>query len=301
MSDERPPLRPAADGTEPASLASAADDALLMPLTDHGDPAGPAATPPGFDVPNRYTGRFLISYGLLGVVLAGAIAIAISAGLSSRHGPAPNKSWSNWSPQSGSTAQVTSSIAAHVSEQYHLNASGAPLVGADAEPLTYTSGTHKLAISAVAIRKKANSNNGIVFYTTSGAYADLLCGLGTSCAIASGTASVTRGRLVRREALEIALYTFKFAPAVSSLIAYMPPPPGSTAETLLYFQKANLTKQLSQPLDKTLPLAKPPLPSQADPLEQKTIDALTLPALYSYSLAALQDGSLALVLTPVAA
>jgi hypothetical protein len=245
-----------------------------------------------------YTRRFNIVYGALGVILAGALAVAVTVYLQS--GPLASPSWSSWKPVAGSTAQVTSSIATHVAQEYRLNTAGAELIGVEPEALTYTSGTRKLAISAVAVRKKANSNTGIVFFPTTTTWADLLCGLGTSCSIASGTATNTRGRLVRREALELALYTFKFAPAVDSLVTYMPPPPGSTSSTLLYFQKANLTQQLSQPLDKTLPLATPPLPSSPDLTEAPTIDKLTLPALYSYSLAALQDGSLAIVLVPVA-
>jgi hypothetical protein len=45
---------------------------------------------------------------------------------------------------------------------------------------------------------------------------------------------------VRREALEVALDTFKFVPSVDSIVAFMPPPPGQTTTTLLYLQKSNL-------------------------------------------------------------
>ena len=53
----------------------------------------------------------------------------------------------------------------------------------------------------------------------------ILCGLGKNCSIEGGKASQTRGRLVRREALEAALYTFKFVPSVDSVLAFMPPAP----------------------------------------------------------------------------
>ena len=52
-----------------------------------------------------------------------------------------------------------------------------------------------------------------------------LCGLGSECSIATGTRDRARERLVRREALELALYTFKYVPSVNAVIAYMPPPP----------------------------------------------------------------------------
>ena len=53
-----------------------------------------------------------------------------------------------------------------------------------------------------------------------------LCGLGQSCAIATGKASVERGTLVRREILELALYTFKYVGGVNHVIAFMPPARG---------------------------------------------------------------------------
>jgi hypothetical protein len=288
------PEPPAAQPEATTESNASADDALLLTIPEQAAPVvrgGPTAP-----TPRRYTARFAIFYALLGMVLAGTIVAGVSVFFQS--GPLAAQSWSSWQPARGSTAQVTSAIANHVSQQYRLGAGAGQLVGVQSEPLTYTSGTHKISIEAVAIRKKANSDVGIVFYPTTNTWADLLCGLGTTCSISTGQASVTRGRLVRREALEIALYTFKFAPSISSLVAYMPPPPGSTSQTLLYFQKANLTKELSQPLDQTLPLATPPLPSSPDTTEASTIDKLTIPSLYDYSLAQLQDGGLALVLAP---
>ena len=49
-----------------------------------------------------------------------------------------------------------------------------------------------------------------------------LCGLGVSCSIATGTPSVERGELVRREILELALYTFKYVGGIENVIAFMP-------------------------------------------------------------------------------
>jgi hypothetical protein len=285
--------------TQSHSMLSRTDEAVMATSEPAGESAPVVTRPLSFEQPRRYTARFALAYIGLGLVLAGAVSAGVVVYLQS--GPLAGPSWSSWKPASGSTAQVTSSIASHVAQEYHLNGAGAQLVGVEAEPLIYSNGTHKLSISAVAVRKTPTSNTGIVFYTTTNTWADLLCGLGTSCSIASGQATQIRGRLVRREALELALYTFKFVPAVSSLVAYMPPPPGSTASTLLYFQKTNLSQQLSQPLNKTLPLVKPPLPTAADATEAPTIDKLTLPAVYTYSLAALQDGSLALVLAPLKA
>jgi hypothetical protein len=55
---------------------------------------------------------------------------------------------------------------------------------------------------------------------------------------------------------------------------------------------------LSEPLRQTLPLTKPPLPTDTDTKEAATIDRLTLPAVYSYNYQQLQDASALLVLDP---
>jgi hypothetical protein len=185
-----------------------------------------------------------------------------------------------------------------VAQEYHLNKKGAQLVAVVAGPPTVTSGTHKVSISHIAIRRSPQSDAGIQVVPSGQTWTMEFCGLGSQCSISSGQASETRGRLVRREALEAALYTFKFVPAIDSVVAFMPPPPGQSQSTLLYLQKSQLSKELSQPLSKTLPLATPPLPTEPDTKEAATIDKLTLPAIYSYKLQQLQDASALLVLDP---
>ena len=241
--------------------------------------------------------KFVLLYAGLGAIAALAIAGFV---LADNHSTSVNASgWSSWKPQPGTTAAVTSEIADHVASLYHLNKKGTQLVAVVAEPPEVTSGTHKITISNIAIQgSNSNSSKGINVFTSGGTWVDNLCGLTPSCSIASGKATIQRGRLVRREALEVALYTFKFVPSIDSIVAFMPPPPGETATTLLYLQKNNLKPELSKPLDQTLPLVKPPLPTVPDARESGTIDKLTLPNVYSYSLQALQDNSALLVMNP---
>jgi hypothetical protein len=248
----------------------------------------------------RYTGRIILIYALLLAAFGGAIAgvILLETGGGSGSGGSSAKGWSEWRPDSGTTSAMTKQIADHVGHEYKLNKAGAQLVAIVSEPPLVTSGTHKVAISNIAIRKTSKSDKGIRIVPSTHIWTDEFCGLGSRCSIASGQASETRGRLVRREALEVALYTFKYVPAVDTVVAFMPPPPGQQQSTLLFLQKENLTQELAQPLRKTLPLEKPPLPSEADPKEQATIDRLTLPTVYQYHLQQLQDASALLVLDP---
>jgi hypothetical protein len=274
--------QPEAEGApEPAAVAAGAT------------PPEPIVTPPQ---PKRYTSRFVVAYVGLGVALAaaitGLIVLVIRPG---HHAPPP---WSSWKPPSGSTSAMTKAVADHVSHQYHLDQSGSQLLAVVPSKATVTSGTSTIQIKAVAVRKAPQSNTGIAVLDASKTEIYQLCGLGTNCSIAKGQATATRGRLVRREALELALYTFKFVPAVDSVAAFMPPPPGQTANTMLYLQKSDLQEQLREPLSKTLVLPKPPLPASPDKAEAPTIDKLTLPHLFTYSLTALQGGGAALILDP---
>jgi len=156
-----------------------------------------------------------------------------------------------------------------------------------------------IAVSNIAVKKAAASAAGIEIVPSGSTWKEQLCGIGGSgCSIPTGKPSETRGRLVRREALEVALYTFKFVPTIKSIVAFMPPPAGQPPSTLLYLQRDNFKKELDQPLRKTLPLEKPPLPTDSDTKEAATIDRLTLPAVYSYNYQQLQDASALLVLDP---
>jgi hypothetical protein len=246
----------------------------------------------------RYTFRFAITYAFLAAVLIAAVVGSIV--LVAKPGHRGSSNWSAWKPTSGSTVNEVSQIANHVGPTYKLSKSKGQLVAVVGGAPQITSGTHAVTISHIAVRKKANNNTGIQISPSAGLYKYQLCGLGANCSIQGGKPSETRGMLVRREALELALYTFKYVPAITSVIAFMPPPPGQSATTLLYLQKSNYSKELSQPLRKTLPLLTPPLPTKTDPTEAATIDKLTLPAVYSYTLQALQDNSALLVLDPVA-
>ena len=194
---------------------------------------------------------------------------------------------------------MTNAIADHVSHEYRVSAGGPQLVAIVPSKPTVTSGTTSIAIKAIAIRKTPTSNQGIEVLGSNASEMFTFCGLGARCSIATGTATAIRGRLVRREALEVALYTFKFVPSLDSVIAFMPPPPGTTTTaSVLFLRKQNFAAELARPLRTTLERAVPPLPTEADLSEAGTIDALTLSSVFNYSLTALQTGGAAIVLDP---
>jgi hypothetical protein len=243
-----------------------------------------------------YTGRFFFFYAVLGVVLVGAIAGVVV--LAEKPGPPKPPPWSSWRPAGGSTQTMSGEIISHISHQYKSDKKGDQLVVVFPSAPEVNQNIKNYNVSTIAVRSSATSQNLSRIITTSGITQQQFCGLGDSCSIEKGTATADRERLVRREALEIALYTFKYVPSVNGILAYMPPPPGQPPSTLLFLERSGLQKQLSEPIAKTLPLTTPPLPTSADSKESNTIDKLTLPAEYGFQYQLLPNKTQAIILAP---
>jgi hypothetical protein len=105
---------------------------------------------------------------------------------------------------------------------------------------------------------------------------------------------------VRREILELALYTFKYVGSVKNVIAFMPPTPGSQPTLVVYLAKKDLSDELKTPLAQTLS-PKVPLPSSISAREQQTIDSTTQSRVYKFSLSQAQTGDAILVLSQLSA
>jgi hypothetical protein len=240
--------------------------------------------------------RFMVVYAVLGLVLlvsvVAFVVYALQPGLTS------SSAWSSWSPPQGSLPVVAKAIADHVAPNYRL-ATGGQLVAVVPSPPTVTAGTQNVTIDAVSMKSAQTGDQTVRQLGLGKTEMYTLCGLGDHCAIASGTPSVSRGRLVRREGLEAALYTFKHVPAVDSVLVFLPSVAGSTDTRALFFQRSDLAAQLDQPLRDTLPLATPPRAGKDDPTEVNVIDQLTLKHYYTSQLVELQVGGTLLALTPL--
>jgi hypothetical protein len=240
--------------------------------------------------------RFLVIYGLLAVVLGGAVTgLVVFAGRSIN--PAPT--WSAWKPHGGGLG-AAKEIADQVSKSYRLP-DGKQLVDVIAkEPSVSPASSLTIPIHYVAVRGTKGSGDQIFTVSSSDSVMYALCGLGTSCSIATGKASVERGTLVRREILELALYTFKYVGGIQNVIAFMPPAKGTQPKYVVYLQKADLASELHTPLVRTL-AAKTPQPSTIPAREVHVVDTTTGPRVYSFSLSQAQQGDAILVLAPIPA
>lgn len=228
------------------------------------------------------------------VVVAGRLSGTALPSGSPRPSNPTDLSWAGWIPPAGPTGAVTSAIARHVASTYLLDSSGKQLLGVRSAPADSTREQLGRPLSAIAVRGRFEPGalGDYHLFETSSTWTYSMCGGGPDCSITTGTPTRERFRLVAREGLELALYTFRFDPGVSSVVIYFPPPQGYQFDTrVFYYLRSELTHQLSEPLAKTLPLTVPPLPNAPDAVERAKIDRLTLPRLFAYSMTKLSDGT----------
>ena len=245
-------------------------------------------------VENAHRFRFAMLYLLLAIVLGAAIA---GVALYATDTIAPSASWSSWQPGGGGLGRANQ-IAGHVAKQYHLP-SGEQLVEVFAKPPSVSPSNQQIPLHYIVV-SRANGNEDPVAINSTDTIQYSLCGLGDNCAIAKGTPSAQRGTLVRREILELALYTFKYMGGVKNMIAFMPPTPGSTPKYAIFLRRDDLNDLLHKPLSRTLS-AKTPLASGITRNEQQTIDATTESKVFTFGLSQAQNGDAVLVLQPTAA
>jgi hypothetical protein len=252
--------------------------------------------------------RFLaVTAALVGIAI-GALGVAIAI-LVGDNSPGTQAKWSSFSPPDGGGAGERE-IANYVSTLYRA-APGTQLAVVTVENFSDTgTGTQ------VALR---NPNDGTLSALGGTTAVFNLCGLGPNCGISAGTPSTDRLLLLRREALELSLYTFKYVHNVQNVVSILPPghavtvttakltarPPEKAASKSktppLYmavaFQRRSLEPFLNRPLTDTLPEQIPPTPTTiAQAPEAELVSVLTSQALFQQKIIQAQDGSNVLVL-----
>lgn len=249
----------------------------------------------------RLRRRFGVAFTLLAVLVGVAVGFLIVAvGRGTNHSATPGVG-SPFHPALYTGQSGPRQIAYAVSKKYRLP-SGKFLVAVPYAGSPVLQGASQdIRISAVVLRGSGIAGENLDVLPTNASVMYILCGLGQSCAIREGQPTVARGVLLRREALEITLDTFKFMPGVDSVLEFLPPPAGSKPDTALFFKRQDLSKELSQPLSATLPPRQRLTPGSLSQTEADRIVGLTAPRTYRFdatSFSQLLDGSDALVLAP---
>jgi hypothetical protein len=235
-----------------------------------------ASPPPG---PSQFRNRFGFLLGALaGVFIAVALVAAIVAAESGGNGGADEglaSNWSRWQPSDTSVEGGSQQIAAHVGSEYK-HPDGRQLVSISAGELP-SDATMQVRTSSIT---KIDGTR--LLYT--------MDGLGENRSIKGGTPSQSRLKVIHREALELALYTFRYLPDAESVTVLLPPPPPSEGEqqaaaltgsasnaplTAIFYRPGDLRQQLQMPLGNTLAAKAPSTTSFTGP-EASNVETLTL-------------------------
>ena len=145
-----------------------------------------------------------------------------------------------------------------------------------------------------------------------------LCGQGSGdCSIGVGAPSSARLLLLRREALELALYSLKYLSGIETVVAILPPghtvqgctgicpkpqtkPTTKPVSLALAFDRKELQPWLDRPLRQTLPEDLPPAVSQMQSApEAELVSVITAHGLFQEKTEQGQDGSSVIVLSPM--
>jgi len=241
------------------------------------------------------------SIGALGVLILKPDNAKPSAGITA--------SWGAFVPR-GSANTKADAIAARVGKKYRLP-SGAQIVGVIAGPPTVTSnqpeGSMQILVRAIASRPAlptggSSNNRDIDTVNTTNALQYMLCGYGRACSIATGTPTEDRALLLRREALELGLYTFKYIGNIDSIVVFLPPPyvNGQPAGrgTAVLLRRDGLHGLLSQPLRDTLDPQTPGIGTMSE-RDIAVVNEITVPQRFTYDYTQAQDGGAVLLLDPV--
>jgi hypothetical protein len=239
--------------------------------------------------------RFGLAYLALAAILGAAVGLFVV--FASNGGKDSSPAWSAWEPTKDGVQRLDE-IGRYVAHEYALP-SGRVLVTPFSTPPVVRLGNQLAAVRVIRIATglPGETLNDSQIIDASNAWAYELCGEGKNCAISDGTASASRGRLLQRESIELALYTFKFEPTIDYVVTYFPPVPKRDPAAVVLSRQA-LDEPLKHPLAQTLPPPRTRLePGQLSGRDLAVIGRYITRA-YTFSAEQLQDGSPVLVLRP---
>ncbi len=284
---------------DPAADAPVGAARLIAPSKRAEEPAHPQAR------------KFRVAIGALVALAVIAIGVALSLTASSTARKTAGPAWSDWQPSDGGLAGAQE-IADFLSPYYRATPAYQLAV---VTPLNLNDSANPVAV----VLPSANSPSGVQALSANSTVAYNLCGLGSNdCSIGVGQPSANRLKLLRREALELALYTFKYIGGVQNVVAILPP--GHTVQTsctgicptphpkaassavdlAVAFDRHELQPWLNRPLRETLPEPLPPTVSEIPSApESELVDVITAHGLFQVKSETSQDGTKLLVLTPM--
>jgi hypothetical protein len=253
--------------------------------------------------------------GLVALFVVGLVSLCVALWLSSS-GRSGNSGgdWSAFNPSQSGLAGAQE-IADFVAPLYRASAANQLAV---VTAVNLNNPNNPLQVVVPASTSTSSSANSLLPLPANSTVVYNLCGQGSSdCSIGVGAPSNSRLLLLRREALEMALYSFKYLSGISTVVAILPPghtvqgctgicpKPQSTQQTkqvslALAFDRKELQPWLNHPLRDTLPEDLPPTVSQMpNAPEAELVSVITAHGLFQERSEQGQDGSSVIVLSPM--
>jgi hypothetical protein len=259
----------------------------------------------------RHAGRFRWAVVALLALGAASLVAAVVLSASTSRRTTSGGNWSAWQPADGGLAGAQE-IADYVAPYYRATPAD-QLAVITAVNLNNASNPLQVAVPATG-----SAGGGLLPLPSSSTILYNLCGVGSKdCSIGVGTASKYRLLLLRREALELALYTFKYIPGIQSVVAILPPghtvqactgicakpqekPVVKPLDLAIAFDRGELGPWLSHPLRTTLPEELPPTVSQMPTApEAELVSVITAHGLFAEQTEQSQAGSTVIALSPL--
>jgi hypothetical protein len=277
----------------PSPAGQPPPDPLMEPMVgSHVEPAAPPgdeAAPAAPRGPAPFRSRFGFVWGALAGIAACAIATFVLLVATQRGGgPVLAANWSDWEPGTARMVDGAQEIADHVGLQYKLDG-GEQLVSVRSTPLELAGEPIGVAVRPSGSELQFLEGDGLMF---------VLNGLGPNGRVPTGTPSKERGRLLMREALELALYSFRYLEDVTMVAVLLPQTAEQAAVNVagaasapqtnaVFYRPGDLLAELQVPLDRTLS-PKTPRPSTMGKAEASRVDSLTLRNLFLASVQQLE-------------
>jgi len=239
--------------------------------------------------PSPYRGRFGFVTGVLlgcGDAAAVLLLVVITSGGPKDEGLA--RDWSTWKPDTNDSFIGADEIAKHVQGTYR-NEKKKPLASVTSGPIAF--GQIPLIVAIPA------GDNVQPLYGTGVQYT--LGGSGKEGLLKDSKPSKARHRLLRREALELALYSFRYLDDITMVAIALPAATkkdDTKQSRAVFYRPGDLLPQLQVPLAKTLsPVT--PHPKSLTKAESARVDSLVLRNLFESSIQPLDSRRRYLVLS----
>jgi hypothetical protein len=258
----------------------------------------------------RHVSRFRWATGILFALAAGALALAVVLSTGPHQVTRSSSTWSTWSPPDNGLAGAQE-IADYIAPYYRATPSTQLAV---VTVVNLNSPTNPVQV----VVPESGSTGSLLPLPAGSTIVYNLCGVGGSnCSIGVGTPSEARLLLLRREALELALYTFRYITGAQTVVAILPPgytkvgctgicakpqtkPVVKPVNLAVAFDRAELQPYLAEPLRTTLPEEIPPTVSaMSSASEAPLVSVITGRGLFSEKTQAGQDGSTVITLSPM--